>query len=491
MGGTRLSFAIGADLSFDAFRVSLSQPYNIHITKNSSEIIVGISKVSSAVNLINNIFSLVNALIVVIVILITLLIISIEIALTLIFSFGSIYVLIIRLTKIRLLANSQKISTSTNASLKTLQEGLGGIRDILIDGTQETYCLEFHKHDLFYRRAQGNINIISNAPRFFLEAFGILMILFIACVLVISSGEMAFLLPTLGAFAIGAQRLLPALQQAYSSWIGIQSERYSLEDFLEVLNQPTDKMVVVPKNQIHTFSKNILFENVSFHYGLSLELAIRDINFEVKKGDKIGIIGKSGGGKSTFIDMVLGLLSPTSGLIKVDDKVLSGANKSAWLQQIAHVPQTIFLVDASVAENIAFGVPLNEINHEKLVFSSKIAQIHNEIEGWSKGYETFVGERGIRISGGQRQRIGIARAIYKNPNIIVLDEATSALDSHTELSVMTALNQLEIFLNKKITLFIVTHRLSTLKNCSRIIEIDGGMITREGSYEEIILNTSN
>lgn len=490
-GGTRLSFAIGADLSVDAFRVSLNQPYNIQITKNSSEVITGISKVSSAVNLINNIFSLINALIVAIAILITLIIVNKAIALALILSFGSIYVLIIRLTKIRLLANSQKVSISAIASLKTLQEGLGGIRDILIDGTQEIYCLAFHKHDLLSRRAQGNINIISNAPRFLLEAFGVFMILFMASTLVISSSQVAILLPTLGAFAMGAQRLLPVLQQAYSSWIGIQSERYSLVDFLDVLNQPLVKFATAPNHQIEEFSKNILFENVSFRYDLASKLAIRDINFEIKKGDRVGVIGVSGGGKSTFIDIVLGLLTPTSGLIKVDDRVLSGANKSAWRQQIAHVPQTIFLADASVAENIAFGVPINEINYEKLVFSSKIAQIHEEIEGWPKGYQTFVGERGVRISGGQRQRIGIARAIYKNPNVIVLDEATSALDSRTELAVMTALDQLDSLLNKKITLFIVAHRLSTLQNCSRIIEIDGGVIAREGSYEEIVLNSGD
>jgi ABC-type bacteriocin/lantibiotic exporter with double-glycine peptidase domain len=489
--GTRLSFAIGADLSNDAFRVSLNQPYNFHLTKNSSEVITGISKANSAVNLFNNTFSLINALVVALAILITLVVVNKEITLALLFSFGSIYLLIIRLTKARLLLNSQKVAKSATVALKTLQEGLGSIREILVDGTQNIYCSQYHEQDRQYRRAQGNINIVSNAPRFLLEAFGMLMILIMASMLAISSSEVAILLPTLGVFAMGAQRLLPVLQQAYSSWIGIQSEKYSLEDFLDVLNQPVENVVTVPKNQLQEFSKTILFENVSFRYDLVSPLAIKDINFEVKRGDRVGVIGKSGGGKSTFIDLVLGLLTPTSGVIKVDNKVLSGVSKSAWRQQIAHVSQAIFLVDASVAENIAFGVPINEIDYKKLIFSSKIAQIHHEIEKWPKGYQTIVGERGARISGGQRQRIGIARAIYKNPNVIVLDEATSALDNQTELAVMTALDQLDNLLNKKITLFIVAHKLSTLRNCSRIIEINGGRITREGSYENIILNLDN
>lgn len=489
-GGTRLSFAIGTDLSVEAFRAALAKPYKDHISTNSSEIITGIVKVNSAVSVINQVCALLNTLIVATAIILALFLINWLITLILIFSFCIIYLIIIRLTKIRLLNNSKKVSESALLSHKTLQEGLGGIRDILIDRTQEIYCDAFRKYDLSARRAQGSINITSNAPKYFLEVVGMLMILFLAYALLAKSNDLGMLVPTLGAFALGAQRLLPVLQQAYSSWIGIQAEKYALADFMGILTYSNQNHDGISEGKGTFFATALALKNISFSYEASKKLAISELNLLIQSGDRVGIIGASGGGKSTLVDILLGLLTPTSGRIEIDGKVLGQQiSISSWQRQIAHVPQSIFLADASVAENIAFGCLAGQIDKEKVIFASKIAQIHNEINAWEFGYQTLVGERGVRISGGQRQRIGIARAIYKDASVIFLDEATSALDTGTESEVMLAINGLEKYIGKKITLFIVAHRLSTLKNCTKIIQIENGRLVREGAYDEVVLQS--
>jgi ATP-binding cassette subfamily B protein len=254
---------------------------------------------------------------------------------------------------------------------------------------------------------------------------------------------------------------------------------------LDLLNQPLPEFGGAKscKNPI-LFNHNFVFRNVSFRYSSSASYALRNINLEINKGDRVGFIGLTGSGKSTLMDLIMGLLKPSEGCLVIDGAPLAWADYGAWQSNIAHVPQSIFLSDATIAENIAFGVAEKHIDLERVRLAARVAQIHDFIQNQPKSYETIIGERGARLSGGQRQRIGIARAIYKNASIIILDEATSALDSTTEISVMNSINHLY----SSITVIMVAHRLSTLRNCNKIFEIGDGVILRSGPFQEIIEN---
>jgi ATP-binding cassette subfamily B protein len=229
------------------------------------------------------------------------------------------------------------------------------------------------------------------------------------------------------------------------------------------------------------FQHQIGLNQVSFRYSLESPFVLKGLNLTIEKGARLGFIGVSGSGKSTLLDIVMGLLQPTEGALRIDDRLVTGLNHRTWQSHIAHVPQAIFLADSSIEENIAFGVAKSQIDHSRVQQAAKQAQISDVIETWPKKYQTIVGERGVRLSGGQRQRIGIARALYKQADVIIFDEATSALDTETEVSVMRAIEGL----SKDLTLLIIAHRLTTLKHCTQIVELESGGIKRVGSYIEI------
>jgi ATP-binding cassette subfamily B protein len=276
--------------------------------------------------------------------------------------------------------------------------------------------------------------------------------------------------------------MLPILQVIYASLTALRAGLSSLTDIFLMLEEPTSESVIKESKQLITFNDQITLEKLKFQYNPEAPLVLTGINAVIKKGSMTGIIGSTGSGKSTLIDIIMGLLQPSDGKFAVDGESITDINKYGWQEHLAHVPQSIFLVDASIAENIALGVPPENIDHELVKKSAKQAHIHDAISSWHNKYETVVGERGVRISGGQRQRIAIARALYKKASVIIFDEATSALDTETESSVMEAITSL----SEDITIIIVAHRLSTLKSCSNIIELSDGKITRQGVYNEII-----
>ena len=364
---------------------------------------------------------------------------------------------------------------------------MGGIRDVLLDRTQEVFCAVYREADLPLRRAQGNNFFIAQSPRYAMEALGMVLIAVLAYVLTQQSDGIAKAIPILGALALGAQRLLPVLQQAYAAWSNVQGGRASLEDTLTLLDQPMpDLQTLLYSSQKLPFENEITLSNISFRYQSDGQWILRDLDLTISKGARIGFIGTTGSGKSTLLDLVMGLLEQDSGNIYIDNQPLTSHNRGAWQAHIAHVPQTIFLSDSSIAENIAFGVPKHLIDFERVKNAAKQAQITQLIAGWPEAYSTFVGERGVRLSGGQRQRIGIARALYKKADVIIFDEATSALDNETEESVMQAIHDLENQDNNALTILIIAHRLSTLKNCTQVIELAQGRIARIGSYESMV-----
>ena len=481
---TRLSFATGADLSINIYRRTLYQPYKIHCSRNSSDIINGISTKTNLVisHIIMPILTLISASIMLFAIFFTLLAINPVIALSAFGSFGLIYALIIRLSRKRLLIGSQRIADASTEVIKSLQEGLGGIRDVLIGSNQATYCQIYRKADLSLRRAQGNNYFIGSSPRFGMEALGMVLIALLAYSLSQQADGVAKAIPVLGALALGTQRLLPVLQQAYGAWSMIRGTQIALVDTLDLLEQPLPTHADQTVSQPLVFNKQIQLQHVAFRYGTETPWILRDIDLVISKGTRIGFVGTTGSGKSTLIDIIMGLLTPTQGHLIIDGQAISSDNQNAWQKHIAHVPQSIFLTDSTVAENIAFGIPKEEINHQRVRLAAQQAQIAETIENWSEQYQTFVGERGIRLSGGQRQRIGIARALYKEADVIVFDEATSALDSETEQAVMKAIETL----SQELTIVIIAHRITTLNNCTKIVELHDGKIKSIKTYKELM-----
>jgi ATP-binding cassette subfamily B protein len=485
---TRLTYAAGADLSISIYRRTLYQSYAIHVARNSSEIINGItSKVGSAIGIIRHIFNLLGSFVVLIAILIALVAVDPIIAMVAFSGFGLIYIFIIRFTRTRLLRNSQQVALESTNLIKSLQEGLGGIRDVLIDGSQNAYCQIYLNSDLPLRRAQSSSIFISTSPRYGMEAMGMVLIATLAYFLAQQPDGITKAIPILGALAVGAQRFLPVLQQAYAAWTGIRGSQISFQDALDLLDQPLPDYANQQAAKPLPFEKYLSLNQLSFRYSDETPWVLKNLDLCITKGSRVGFIGTTGSGKSTLLDIVMGLLQTTEGSFEVDGTPITMGNHRAWQAHIAHVPQAIFLADSTIEENIAFGVPKKMIDHERVRQSAQQAQIADIIETWPKQYLTFVGERGIRLSGGQRQRIGIARALYKQADVIVLDEATSALDNETELEVMQAIEGL----SNGLTILIIAHRLSTLKNCTQIIELGGGRIKRAGTYQNIVSDISD
>ena len=481
---TRLSFAVGADLSINIYRRTLYQPYSIHASRNSSEVISGIStKANSVIGaIITPALTLISSSIMLVVILLALISIDPIIALSAFGGFGSIYAIIIRINRGRMLINSENIARESTQLIKSLQEGLGGIRDVLIDGCQAVYCQIYRNADLPLRQAQGNSSFINQSPRFLIEALGMMLIAMLAYALARQPDGISKAIPVLGALALGAQRLLPVLQAAYAAWSNIQTGQVSLQDTLELLDQPLPEYVDQPPAKPITFQQQIVLKKLSFRYTPQTPWVLKNVDLTIKKGSRIGFIGLTGSGKSTLLDVIMGLLESNEGTLEIDNQVITTHNTRQWQVHIAHVPQAIFLADSTIQENIAFGVPINKIDHVLVKKAAQKAQISDIIDTWPNKYNTFVGERGIRLSGGQRQRIGIARALYKQANVIIFDEATSALDNKTEQAVMQAIESL----GNELTVLIIAHRLTTLKNCTKIVELGDSGIKRIGTYDEIV-----
>ncbi len=479
---TRLSFAIGSDFSYSIYKKTLYQPYSVHISRNSSEVITGVStKVDSLINnaLLPSLI-IISSTLMLIMVISALFFLNPLIAFFTFFGFGMIYVIIIQIVKNKLHTDSININRELTKVVKALQEGLGGIRDVLIDGTQQVYCDIYKNADQPLKKSQASMTIISNSPRFGIEALGMILIALVAYFVTLNSNGLITAIPLLGIITISAQRMLPVLQQLYASWVAIKGGELSLQDALKLINQPMVDENKISNYEPISFAKGIELKEVSFKYYLNENFVLNNINISIQKGSIIGIIGETGSGKSTLLDILLGLLEPTSGTMKVDGLIISEINRQSWQKHIAHVPQNIFLSDATIIENIAFGIPLNKIDFSKAYEAAKKAQIFTSIEMMPEKFNTIVGERGIRLSGGQKQRIGIARAFYKNAKVIIFDEATSALDNNTENIIMDSIEKL----SKELTIIIVAHRVSTLKNCQKIIEISNGNIKKIGNYSD-------
>ena len=381
--------------------------------------------------------------------------------------------------------NGIAISKVNEERFRLMNEGFGGIKDVLLMGRDNDFINRFNKTGKTLAYSQG-INIaLAQAPRYFVEllAFGS-MILLILYLIASHNGDLGMILPIISVYAIGTIKLLPAFQQIYSSiaiiranipaFETIQQDLYD-SSLREEISKKVEQSYLYPKKQIS-------LEEVRFTYPNKQEPALDGLSISIPINSVIGIVGPSGSGKSTLIDILLGLIEPDQGKLKIDNKIIDSKNCRSWQNTIGFVAQSIFLSEGSIAENIAFGIPNNEIDFKQVEYALKLAQLTELTKSLKQGIHTKVGERGVQLSGGQRQRIGIARALYHKAEVLVFDEATSSLDGITEKMIMEAIHEF----SRKKTIILIAHRLKTVQKCDKIFFIDNGKVADQGTYDELI-----
>lgn len=474
---------ISVDIGVCAYQKYLNQPFYVYASQNSSSTISGITqKIGIATSVLMSLVTSFTSLMMLIFLLVTLLFIDTTIASIAIVGFGAVYVIIGVITRKKLFCNSKCISREQSNIVKVLQESLGAIRDILLDKLQAVFVGIYTKSIRSLKNANTSNSVISQSPRFLMETVGMVLVALLILFYASNKQDLTLVLPVLAALALGAQKMLPLLQQVYGNWSVVSGSKMIIIDVLKMLNLKEEKAINID-TPIERFSDKAILKDIFFGYRDEKSKAINGIDLTIYKGQTIGIIGETGSGKSTLVDLFLGLLEPTSGDIIVDGKsiVESQFNKVNWQRQLVHVPQDIFLSDITIKENIAFGIPADKIDTHKIKEACTQAQLLDFVNSLPDGYDTVIGERGTKLSGGQRQRIGIARALYKGAEIIILDEATSALDSDTEERIMSAVSNI----NDTPTIVMIAHRLSTLKNCDFIVKVSNGIISWTGNYKEL------
>ena len=462
---------VGHALAVEAQRRILLQPYFFHIEHRTSESIAALDKIQVLTfGVLQQAMTTIVATIMGLAIMALLISIDAAAALTAAAVLGAAYWLISKLTARRLLRNSEVVGTAYDERVKVIQESSGGIRDLIIDQTQDLYLEEFRRIDRRLARSQATTIFIAGSPRYLLEGAALIFVAALAAALSSRDGGLGRALPVLGAIALGGLRLMPLVQQAFASWATLAANRSVVSEVMHLLSLP------LPRSQDDDsarlpFHRSIQLIDVTFVYPTRSAPAVDKVSLEILRGEHLGISGETGSGKSTLADLVMGLLPPGSGSITVDGVVLGPANVGTWRRNVAHVSQSIFLADASIARNIAFSVAETRLDMARVRSAAAEAEIAEFVEALPEKYETIVGERGVRLSGGQRQRIAIARAIYKGSPLLVLDEATNALDPDTEAKVLASL-----FANPARTVLIIAHRASALKHCDRVIRLGAGRV---------------
>lgn len=401
-----------------------------------------------------------------------------------IFTIGLFYSLIVKLNHNFLKRIGQQRLEANKLRFMTVNESFSAAKEVKVMGLEQFYLKKFNHSSMVFVKNQAYAQALKQLPRYILEAIAFGGMILVILYLMSRSGSFNKILPILSVYAFAGYKLIPALQNIYASITQLRFVGPAIDSLTNDLNSL--KPYIINKDKgILPIKNYIKLENIHYHYSDSSKKALKNISIKIPARTTIGLVGSTGCGKTTLVDLILGLHQAQKGIIQVDDQIIDNTNVRAWQRSIGYVPQNIFLSDDTVSANIAFGVHRELIDQEKVEKAAKIANIHEFIVNDApQKYQTFFGERGIRISGGQRQRIGIARALYHNPNVLILDEATSALDNYTELSVMEAINKL----SKNITIIIIAHRLNTLEKCDLIFQLEKGEIVRQGNYEEFIKN---
>ena len=465
----------------------LRQPYSWFLNQNSSELGKTIlSEVSNVVgNGIGQLLEVIAKGAVAIAIIVLLIIVNPKLALvvgfTISFAYGLIYYLLAnylkRIGEERLLHNELRY--------KHVSEAFNAAKEVKVGGLEQSFTKRFSDSAAIFAKTSTSADVIKQLPRFFLEGIVFGGIMLIILYIMVQTGDFNSALPIVSLYVFAGYRLMPALQQIYASLTILKFVEPSLDKLYEEVKKL--KPFIKSQNQkILPFNEAIVLKNIHYNYPNTIRTTLKDINLIIPAKSTVGFVGSTGCGKTTTMDIILGLLEAQKGTLEVDGKVITKKNSRSWQRSIGYVPQYIYLSDDTIVSNIAFGVETKDINLESVIKASKIANLHEFVlEELSDKYQTIIGEDGIRLSGGQRQRIGIARALYHDPKVLILDEATSALDNETEKVVMDAITNL----NRNMTIILIAHRLNTVKNCDIIFKLDKGQLINQGKFSEIIDKT--
>jgi ABC-type bacteriocin/lantibiotic exporter with double-glycine peptidase domain len=452
----------------------LHQPYSWFLTRNSADL--GKTILSEVGELIGSgispLIELITKTMVTIALITLLFIADPKLALVVGISLSCAYLIVFYFVKKNLSQTGEDRLKNNQIRFTSISEAFGAVKELKVGGLEENYIKSFSNSAKIYATTKASSSVIAQLPRFILEAIAFGGILLIMLYIMAKTGSFNNALPIISLYVFAGYRLMPALQQIYSSFTLLTFVGPALDkiyDDLKNLNsfkKNYDREALSP-------SKNIILKNIHYNYPNTSKTALKDISLTIPVKSTVGLIGSTGSGKTTTVDIILGLLEPQKGTLEVDGKIITKKNSRSWQRSIGYVPQHIYLTDDSVAANIAFGVDSKDINQDIVEKVSKFASLHEfVINELPKKYQTTIGERGVRLSGGQRQRIGIARALYHNPKVLILDEATNALDNQTEEAVMNVVNSF----SKNITIIMIAHRLSTLQNCDQIFKIEKGQI---------------
>jgi len=475
---SRIAHMVGSEISSDLFKKIFYRNYIDIVTKNSSEIITNFSnRIDSLIGVIYGILTFISSIIIATFIITTLLIVNFYITCIAITIFSIIYLSIIKLSRKKQIDNSFRVHNNQIIIIKNINETFGGIRDLIIDDTRSYFQ---KKHDLIdksLRSSQSNVSILLQAPRYILEAIGIITISIMSYIVANYFSSSINLVPIIGALAVASQRLLPLFQQLYTSYSQIRTNKHSIDSIFINLNYRISQKIKNEKKMNERFIKKfsniekIELIDVKYSYPRTKNYVLNNLSLVIKKGEKIGIIGESGVGKSTLLDVLLGLLQVNHGRYLINGYDTNKISINLVKKFISHVPQHIYIADLTIAENIAFGIESKNINLEKVYQAAQKAGIYETILKLPNKFNTFIGERGVKFSGGQRQRIGLARAFYKESSLIIMDEATSALDSKTEKNIIKTIDNLD-----DITVIMVSHKLNSMDFCNKIFQLKSGKL---------------
>ncbi|MCP3901795.1 MAG: ABC transporter ATP-binding protein [Desulfobacteraceae bacterium] len=480
----------GSEIGDRLFAYYLNQPWLFHVDNNSSFLTKQIATEAGRTTnrIIQPLLSLNGKVVLATFMSCAALLYNPALALVGLCIFTSSYILIFKLAKIKLTRNGQLITQSNAKRFSLMSEGFGGIRDLLLSRRQENLISQFRENGKTLAKGLGNNQTIAQAPRYLVELVALGSVIALVLFLLKSkSGNLLEILPILSIYGLVGLKLLPTLQAAYGHMAHIKGALPAFQAIQKDLEASLtqEKQNDIPnKNatQQLTIKNNILLKDIYFTYPGKKDIALNNITINISANNSIGIVGPSGSGKSTILDILLGYIQPQSGKILVDGNTLDNSQMQLWKNSLGYVPQSIFLADASILENIAFGLPIKKINLKMAQRAAKLAHLDEFINKQNSGIHCQIGEHGAQLSGGQRQRIGIARALYNNANILIFDEATSALDGIAEKLIMEAIHE---FSEEK-TIIMIAHRLNTVKNCNQIYYIENGQVSQQGTYDELL-----
>jgi ATP-binding cassette, subfamily B, bacterial PglK len=477
-------------LSSELFAGFMRLPYSFHLERDTASLsrVLGSDVESALGGFLASLLGVVAKGLSGIVLISFIVIVDPFVALGTVIVLGGGYMLVYRLIRVRQSRLGAKMVEASVALSRATLEGFAGIKELRVLGRESTSTESYNQVLSTLVKTQAQNLLAAALPRYVIEVIAYAGIVAVTLVFVLK-GEGIAAVPSLALYALAGNRLVPIFQQFFSAAITIKYHTKAVESLvvdLKTVRSYAEQPLEIPREAPLSFTHTLQLSDVVFQYPTAHAPALNGVSLTILKNQSIGFVGKTGSGKTTLADVILGLFQPISGTITIDEIPLTEQNERLWRKRVGYVPQTVFLTNASIAENIALGIPKSQIDHAAVIRAAQMAQAEEFIDFLPDAYDTMVGERGVKLSGGQRQRLGIARALYHQPDVLIFDEATSALDGMTEDAVMQAVQKL----SQQCTMILIAHRLRTIQACDRIVMLESGVIVADGEYEELLQNSN-